>query len=184
MPLEHEPSSVGTGSTGGRPPVRLTQDELTALLNEAISRHSAAERQAETVTTLDDALDIARQLSIPEEHVRAAAGEIHKRRGREQRRAIVKQRRQSALIAALAILGAITLVVVLVQPTLGGAISAMIAALPAVYLATRMAAPITDEEADRVELPPVPGRCRICGAEATTPRSTFCSQHQYQPPGA
>jgi Flp pilus assembly protein TadB len=162
----------------------LTQDELTALLNEAISRHSAAERQAETVTTLDDALDIARQLSIPEEHVHAAAGEIHKRRTREQRRAIVRQRRKTAFLTALAISAAIGMVVLLVRPSVGGLVSVLIAALPTLYLGWRASAPVPDEEADRVELPPVPGRCRVCGAEATTPRSTFCTQHQYQPPGA
>jgi hypothetical protein len=184
MRLEDEPSSLGTGSAAGPPSVRLTQDELTALLNEAISRHSEAERRAETVATLDDALDIARQLAIPEEHVRAAAGELQRRRTRELRRVVVRQRRKTAFLAALGIAAAIGVVVLLVQPSLGGVISALIAALPALYLGFRVAAPVSDEEADRVELPPVPGQCRVCGSKATTARSTFCADHQYQTPGA
>ena len=184
MRLEDESSSHETSSAAGKPSVRLTQDELTGLLNEAISRHSEAERKADTVATLEDALDIARQLAIPEEHVHAAAGELQRRRTREQRRAVVRQRRKGAFLAAVGIAAAIGVVVLLVKPSLGGFISALVAALPALYLGWRVTAPVSDEEADRVELPPIPGQCRVCGAKAANPRSTFCAEHQYQAPGA
>lgn len=165
--------------------LRLTHDELTSVLNEAIARQSEAERMVERPATLEDALEVARQLAIPEEHVLAAAEELQRRRSRELRRTIVRERRKAPFLAALGLAAALALVVSLVGPSLGGFISVLLAAAPACYLGWRWKlAPVSDQEADRTELPPTPGYCRVCGAPATTPRSTFCPEHTYRAPGA
>jgi Flp pilus assembly protein TadB len=126
---------------------------------------------------------VARQLAIPEEHVLAAARELQHRRLRELRRQVARRRRKAPFLAALGLAAAVALVVALVRPSLGGLISVVLVALPALYLGWRWkAAPVTDAEADRTELPPVPGHCRVCGGEATTPRATFCTEHAYRGP--
>lgn len=163
--------------------VRLSHDELTAVLNDAIARQSAAERQVEQPASLEDALEVARQLAIPEEHVLAAAHELHNRRARELKRQVARGRRKAPFLAAVSLAVVIALVVALVRPSIGGLISVILVALPALYLGWRWkAAPVTDAEADRTELPPTPGHCRVCGATATTPRSTFCTEHEYRGP--
>jgi len=165
--------------------LRLTHDELTSVLNDAIARHSEAERQAERPATLEDALDVARQLAIPEEHVLAAAQELQRRRLREVRRQVARDRRKAPFLATVSIAAAIGLVVALVRPSLGGLISVLLVMLPVLYLGWRWkASPVSDAEADRTELPPTPGRCRVCWAGATTPRSTFCAEHEYRAPRA
>jgi Flp pilus assembly protein TadB len=165
--------------------LRLSHDELTDVLNDAIARQSKAEYQTERPSSLEDALEVARQLAIPEEHVLAAAQELQRRRLREQRRTVARDRRQAPFLAAVGLAIGIGLVVMLTRPSLGGFISVLLVALPALYLGWRWrAAPVTDAEADRTELPTTPGHCRVCGATATTPRSTFCSEHEYRAPGA
>lgn len=165
--------------------LRLSHDELTAVLNDAIARHSEAERSAERPASLEDALEVARQLAIPEEHVLAAAQELQRRRLRELRRQVARSRRKAPFLGALGLAAAVALVVALVRPSLGGLVSVLLAALSALYLGWRWKAePVTDAEADRTELPPVPGRCRVCGGEATTPRATFCAEHAYRSPAA
>ncbi|MGV3719869.1 MAG: hypothetical protein ACO1SX_03080 [Actinomycetota bacterium] len=157
---------------------------MSSLLNDAITRHSQSQRSPVSTGTLEEALEIARQLDIPAEHVMAAAQEVQLRRLREVRRGIARQRRKAPFVAALAIAMGIAVVVILVKLAIGGILSALLAFLPALYLGWRwLAAPVTDAEADAVELPPVPGTCRVCGASATTPRSTFCTEHEYRGPG-
>jgi len=166
-------------------PLRLTHDELTAVLNDAIARHSEAERRAERPTTLEDALDVARQLDIPDEHVLAAAQELQRRRVRELRRQVARDRRKAPFLAASGFAVGIGMVVALVRPSLGGLVSVLLVMLPALYLGWRWKlAPVSDAEADRTELPPVPGQCRVCGSTSATPRSTFCTEHEYRAPGA
>lgn len=183
MPLQSSSSSFEPEQQRAAE-LRLTEDELSAVLNEAISRQSQAERPPERVTSLADALDIARQLSIPEEHVLAAAQEVQRRRLRELRRGFARGRRKGPFIAATSLAVIVALGVLLTGFSLAGVVTGIIALLPALYLGWRwLAAPISNTEADAVELPPVPGRCRVCWSDAATPRSTFCAEHQYQAPG-
>lgn len=183
--MRTETGSSHEGGDGARKAaLKLSDDEMSTLLNDAIARHSDSQRTVAPSGTLEDALEIARQLDIPEEHVMAAAREVQLRRLREVRREIARRQRKGPFIAALAIALAIAAVVVLVKPAIGGILSALLAFLPALYLGWRwLAAPVTDADADGVELPPVPGACRVCGASATTPRSTFCAEHEYRGPG-
>jgi len=177
--------SAHDGEGGARETsARLTDDEMSSILNDAIARHSEAQRAPTSAGTLEDALEIARQLDIPEEHVMAAAQQVQHRRLREVRRGVARQQRKAPFIATLTLAMGVAAVVLLVKPGIGGVLSALLAFLPALYLGWRwLSAPVTDEEADAVELPPVPGQCRVCGASATTPRSTFCTEHQYRGPG-
>lgn len=179
----HLDRDTTAGQSSPSPSLRLSYEELTAVLNDAIARHSEAERQTERPASLEDALDVARQLAIPEEHVIAAARELQRRRVRELRRAAARERRKAPFLAALGLAAAIGLVVALVRPSLGGLVSVLLVGLTALYLGWRWkVAPVSDTEADRTELPPMPGHCRVCGSEATTPRATFCTEHEYRGP--
>jgi hypothetical protein len=177
-----------TGMTARPDPVQLTEDELQELLTDAIARQGEAQRRQDvshTLSTLDDALEIARQLNVPEEHVRAAAAEIHKRRLRERRRQLVRERRRADFLAALGLLVGVALVVAVVGASLAALIFLMLALIPVAVLGWRwLRAPVTDEEADRTELPPIPGKCRVCWRDAHTPQATFCEEHRYKGPNA
>jgi hypothetical protein len=194
MPLHHEPQNSETQS------MRLTPEQLQALLNEAIDRHSRAGAADGSLSSVEDAVEIARSLNIPEEHVLAAAEEMRRRQMldqdaefRERRiadgRRRIKQKRERAFFATLAPLGGVSLFFILggmfshkpmmVAPILGAF------CIPLFILLMRwLVVPVTDEEAEEEASGPVPGRCRVCGQPAAAPNSTFCLAHQYRAPGA
>lgn len=168
--------------------MRLTQEELSDVLNRAISRQGEAEQYSGTVSSLDEAVEIARQLNIPEEHVRAAAEELGRTGMRSRKREVIRQRRATAFASAgiatgLAAVLAIAVLALHLPLWLGLAPLA----LAVVWLVAALrgkSAPISDAEADKVELPPIPGECRVCGRPAQNSRSTFCELHQYRAPGS
>ncbi|HTE19897.1 MAG TPA: hypothetical protein VK689_16150, partial [Armatimonadota bacterium] len=165
----------------------LTPDELQDVMSDAISRHSDAERRREehsTLATVEDALEIARTLNIPEEHVRAAVADRQRHKLRAERRAAARRSRGNAFMLALALSAPVLLFSLRGGVLRGGLVIVLLLALVNAFLAWRwLAAPVTDAEADRVELMPVPGKCRVCGAPAYTPRATFCEAHRYKGPG-
>jgi hypothetical protein len=172
--------------------VRLTPGELQQVMNDAIQRHGQAERTAEQqtgISTLDDALEIARQLNIPEEHVRAAVRDRGRLKLREQRRALVRARRRSAFLGSLGLTVAAGLTALVTGTAvhltwMGALLVTSPFLIVAVLLGFRwLAAPVTDAEADRTELMPVAGKCRVCGADAYAPNATFCEEHRYKGPG-
>jgi hypothetical protein len=172
--------------------LELSRAELSEVLNEAIARQSEGEPTGTDVATLEEAIEIARQVNVPEEHVLAAAAALRRRKEaaalavrRDEKRELVRQGRQRAFLAsavgtALAAALAFVLAPLGIAWAWGGAIAL---ALLALYQGARwIALPVTDAEADRVELPPVAGTCRVCGSPAYTPRATFCEEHRYQGP--
>lgn len=192
VPLEHE-QEPHTKSAPGPP---LSSADLSAILDSAIARHSEALRSDQT--TLEEAIDIARQLNIPEEHVIAAAEELRRRKieeaaeqrhgmGRSLRRARIRAGRRTAFLIASALAALLIVPWFLdpaspTRPTTGYLI---LCALPAVFFAWRwLISPVSDAQADRVELPLAAGTCRVCQAPASTPQSTFCEEHRYRGPGA
>lgn len=192
MPLEHEHDPQVKSPPGPA----LSAADLSAILDSAIARHSEALRSDQT--TLEEAIDIARQLNIPEEHVIAAAEELRRRKaaeaaehrqgaGRSLRRARIRAGRRTAFLVASA------LAALFVAPWFFGAPDAarptityfLLCALPVAFFAWRwLISPVSDAQADRVELPLVAGTCRVCQAPASTPQSTFCEEHRYRGPGA
>jgi hypothetical protein len=168
---------------------RFSEAELSAVLDRALERQRESDaRQQEFAarpTTLEDALEIARSLNLPEEHVRAAAEEIVRRRHRDGRIPLVKARRKKQAIVAPVALGVLGLLfgVGSSAGTLGMALLGLLV-LPVGYLWwCWLAAPVAEAEADRTEPLPVAGTCRVCGEPAVTPRSTFCEAHRYKGPG-
>ena len=75
---------------------------LWTVMRDAIARHGEAQRASEDtarmrgLATVEDALSIARDLNIPEEHVLAAVRERNLGKLREQRRASVRSSRQGS----------------------------------------------------------------------------------------
>jgi hypothetical protein len=167
--------------------MRLTTEELTEVLNTAIARQGEVELQAAPPATLEEAVEIARQLNIPEEHVLAAAEEVRRRGMRGRRRAALRRRRAAGLQLAAAGAGLFTLaglgLLALSVPPLVAFGPLLVAAVWLFAAFRARFAPISDAEADRVELPPVPGECRVCGRPACSANATFCAEHRYRGPG-
>jgi len=169
---------------------RLSPEELQGVMQDAIARHGDAQRHAEAqaevrnLATVEEALEIARQLDIPEEHVRAALKQRERELLRPQRREQAKRKRRGEFVFAAVVAGALTVAV--------GALGALASMLGLAVLAAwvfafllgvRLFAPVSDDAADREELPPTPGVCRVCGAPAENERATFCADHRYRGPG-
>ncbi len=94
MDLHHEAEDEQPIESQAPTYERFTAEELNEVLNSAILRHDQALREAESTSTLQDAVRIAGELNIPEEHVVAAARELQARRTkREQMRILGRQRR-------------------------------------------------------------------------------------------
>lgn len=167
------------------PGMQLSQEDLSRLMSEAISRHGQQQREQERqaeVASLDDALEIARQLDIPAEHVLAIAERMQRERTLPLRRQAVRARRRRTLFAAAgAAAGLVAGALALSVPVwMAIAVAALLIAAAAAW----MARPVSESELEGVELPPRPGLCRVCGATASTPLSTFCEAHRYRGRGA
>lgn len=181
MPLEHQsqtdPSSV-----------RLSAEELQEVMNDAIRRAGQAERASDPldrkVLTVEDAIGIGRDLNIPEEHVRAAVADRQRAKLRVQRREMVQIQRRTSFFVAL--VGAVGLSVLAAM----GAANWILMLMGAFFWLAALIqgyrwkmAPVTDREADRVDVLPVAGTCRVCGTPAYNERATFCEVHRYKGPG-
>jgi hypothetical protein len=177
----------------------LSRDELSEVLNEAIARQAGtapAAGAAQPVgdrATLAEAIEIARQVNVPEEHVLAAHAALQRRKEeaalvgrRDEKRDLVRQARQRAFMASAvgtAIAAGIAFALSLFGFTWAwGALVAML--LLTLYRAARwLASPVSDAEADSLQLAPVAGTCQVCGLPAHTPRSTLCEEHRFKGPG-
>ncbi len=187
MRLENEPQSQQTSG------VRLTASEMDAVLNRAIARESDARKIEPREATLEDALEIARELGISEAQVRASLEEVRAEKlkvaRRDEKRAVVRSRRRRAAGVAIAAMAGIMAWVLIGSAGVGATIFAwtllITGWLGVAWLLFRAKfSPVSDEEADRVELPPVAGTCRLCGRPSFTPQSTFCEEHRYQGPNS
>lgn len=186
MRLENEQQAAAA------PGVRLTPNELQEVMTEAIQRHGQAERAAEQRTglsTVEDALEIARSLNIPEEHVRAAIADRGRLKLREERRLAVRGRRRAGFLFGLASVVGLEVLLSFVGFASLTLFTLLLLHVPLLavlgILAHRwLAAPVSDAEADRTEVLPVTGKCRVCGADAYAPRATFCEEHRYRGPQA
>ena len=150
---------------------RFSEAELSAVLDRALERQREADARRQ---------EIARSLNLPEEHVRAAAEEIVRRRQRERRLPLVRARRKKQALLAAVVLGVPALLLALK----GALLPAVLLVLPLLYFGWRaLAGPVTEADAERAEPLPVAGTCRVCGEPTVNPRSTFCETHRYKGPG-
>ena len=168
----------------------LSQDEISEVLNRAIARQAEAPLAHEQAGTLEQAIEIARQLNVPEEHVLAAAEELRLQRGqartaeeralqRAWKRQQVRARRQKGFLASLVAGVAAGGGMLLAQ--LDPAFLALLPLALPVLSGLRLLTPVSDTEADRVEVMPVAGTCRVCGRDAHTPQASFCDEHRFKP---
>jgi hypothetical protein len=187
MRLENEPPSQSQQTSG----VRLSASEMDAVLNRAIARESSGQQLEPRGATLEDALEIARELGISEEQVRASLAEVRaeglKSGRREEKRAVVRSRRRRAAWVATAAMAAFMGWVLIGSAGVGATVFAwlliMAGWLGVGWLTFRAKfAQVSDAEADRVELMPVAGTCRVCGEPGYSPQATFCQEHRYQGP--
>jgi len=188
MRLEQDQSGEQTNPTAsdGALAQRLTQDELAEVLNVAIERQAEGQQYGGDSTTVEEAVEIARQLGIPEDQVLAAAQDLQGRRLQRldeakqiRLRGEIKAKRKKGFFISLLPIGGAAAVLAYFSPLLA------LAVLPFFLFALwRFLAPVADDDLRLEEPPPKPGACRVCGRPATTPRSTFCEEHRWQGPSA
>lgn len=174
--------------------VTLTPEELQSVMRDAIARHGQAQRDAEerararNLATVEDALSIARDLNIPEEHVLAAVRERNMAKLREQRRGSVRASRQARFFLWLGAAVGFSAMAAIATALTGGlawwAVFPTAAAwIGTFYLAWKwLFAPVEDSELRQADHIPVAGTCRVCGAPAYNERATFCEEHRYKGP--
>ncbi len=95
---EEAPSSRGTRA----------ESEVSEILSEAIAR-STPRHAPGAGSPLDEALEVARHLDIPEDQVRAAAEAVHQRRRALRRESALRRSRREATLKALALIGWLSL---------------------------------------------------------------------------
>ncbi len=104
MQLHHETEPEQPSGTAAAPPSRFTAEELNEVLNSAIVRHDQALSEAQSTATVQDAIKIAAELNIPEEHVEAAARELQARKEKRARmRNLGRQRRGEFVSIAISV---------------------------------------------------------------------------------
>lgn len=164
----------------------LSSDELASVIKEAAKKQGEDLKREQTasVTTMDDAYALARELGIPEEYVTEAAGSLDARRYGELRLGQLRGRRLvQFLVTAVVGAGAVALIWAL---GLGWitflALSGLAGLVVLVALIRWLAVAMGDVDLKQLGPPPVPGRCRVCGQAAVTPESTFCDEHRYRSP--
>jgi len=165
----------------------LSGDELTSIIEEAAKRQGEAlkREQSTSVTTMDDAYALARELGIPEELVTEAAGDLDAKRYTEARLGQIRGKRLRQFLAALGSGAGVLAIVWLMK--LGGWATLLTAVgvvgvIVLIALVRWIIVAMGDTDLKQIGPPPVPGRCRVCGRTAVTPESTFCDDHRYRSP--
>ena len=77
--------------------LRLTHEELSAVLDDAIARQGLASRVHGNTASLEDVLDVASQLNIPHEYVLSALTELRQRKLRQAKKAAKRRERKAAV---------------------------------------------------------------------------------------
>lgn len=169
-------------SGGEETRARYSQEEISAILEAAQARSQSDPSAALDLPYqggIEDALEVARSLNIPEEHVQAAAREILARR-----RAVAVQRKPAPawLAPALGFFVGMGCVLLLVASPfwlkffgLGLALSSAVA-----WVLMQLASRGSGVAGEKL---PVAGVCRVCSQPAYDERATFCEEHRYRGPG-
>src|SRR5439155_5729297 len=101
MQLRHEAEPEEAIDTHAPTSDRFTAEELNEVLNTAILRHDEALREEQSTATVQDAVRIAAELNIPEEHVISAARDLQARRGKRERMRILGRQRRGEFVSIL-----------------------------------------------------------------------------------
>jgi hypothetical protein len=162
------------------PPIDLSGDELTAVLQEASRLQGEALKQESEIPALKsegNVFAIAEELGIPEVHVRAALAAQRRKKQATDRSAM-----KPVLVAGVAgILVGVGLALVGVTALVAAPLGVLVAA--GVFAVAFLAEMMKRNPAKAAGPPPVPGTCRVCFRPAHTPQSTFCDEHRYRPQG-
>lgn len=154
----------------------LSQDELAKILKEASSREGT--RAKPDVTTVDGAIEAARELGIPDEHVLEAIDRLRAEKSRraELKSIAVRRRDRAFQFAGIMLLSTF---IVAVSASLKVAaivlVSMLIPLFKLVFAYYQAHAAMSDP--DRV-VEPIEGECRICGQPAFKPNGRRCAQHR------
>jgi len=166
---------------------QLSSEELTAVIEQAAKKQGEDLKREKTqsVTTMDDAYALARELGIPEEYVTEAAGDLDARRFGELQLGRLRGRRMVQFLMVAGV--GVAVVAAIWVLNLGGWLTFLAAAgiaglIALVALVRWLSVAMGDPNLKQIGPAPVPGRCRVCGRTAVTAESTFCEDHRYKSP--
>lgn len=154
----------------------LSQDELAQILKEASSRGAQSTRA--DVTTVDGALEAARELGIPDEHVLEAVDKLRAQKSRRAELHSVAARRRDNTLRFLGVM-LLTCLIVAVTSSFNIAMIVFVSMLLPLFKNGfawyQAAAAMKDPNA---VLEPIEGECRVCGRPAVSKRGRYCAQHR------
>jgi hypothetical protein len=165
-----------TASTDSAEDLSFTPDELTALLQQASQLDARKVEQSHPVS-LADALQTARDLGIPEEHVLMAAEDLKRSKVKVARRRHALVSRRNAFIRFLFITLSVSIGMLLMSGLHTALVIFAAMSIPLLLLGSRwIMARIDPTEGGHSG--PEPGVCRVCGRTAWNPNATFCTLHK------
>lgn len=153
----------------------LTQEELARILQEASSRNAPATRD---VTTVDGALEAARELGIPDEHLLEAVDRLRAEKSRRvQLKGVVGRRRDAALRYLGVTLLTTSIVAVTASPKVAliVLVSMLLPLFKLGFAYYQARAAMHDPHA---VLEPIEGECRVCAKPAVSKRGRYCADHR------
>jgi hypothetical protein len=157
--------------------LELTPEELAEVLRDASSLQTREQESGRDITTLDGAIETARELGIGEAHVHAAAAKLRQRKDRLQRLRNISRTRGRHVLRFLGTMALVTTIVLIsggmdaAQATLFGmsiALVVMCFRWGRALLAVRYPDIFDSDER---------GECRVCGNRARDKKSFYCFEH-------
>lgn len=175
MPTDQQQQRMRAQQQRSEDDMTFSQDELTALLQQASQLDSRKVAETHPVS-LADALQTARDLGIPEENVLMAADDLKRAKFLRTRRSNAIRMRRNHFIRFLFLALAISIGITFTSSLHAGLAVLAAMSIPLLIIGSRWATAAmgADETSDH----PVAGVCRICGATAWNPNATFCNQHK------
>ena len=152
----------------------LDSNDLATVLSEA-----SRIQQNRELSSLDQALETARELGIDEKHVVAAAEKLQRHKARLARLRTVTRRRRAEFLRFAGLLIIIPLFVMMVASTNAAQAVLFGMSIAAFIMGIKwFRAWIAEKKPDLFEADTEPGDCRVCGASAVHKKGHYCRDHK------
>ena len=153
----------------------FSPDELTELLKNASSLDTSRVA-GKHPASLADAMQTARELGIPEEHLLIAAEDMKRQKVRKAKRSIALFRRRRETMRYLTTMIAVSGGVGLMSGSLHTAFVLFACmSIPLIGMIIRWLTAVFDTDKEPAA---ATGMCRVCGAIAWNENATYCSKHK------
>lgn len=160
-----------------KPELELSSEELSEVLQRASSIQTMKQNSGRDVTTLNNAIETARELGIAEEHVLEAAGELRRRKEHFGRLKSIARKRRNNFVRMIGT----TMFVVTMVFFFGGMNAAQAVlfgmSIALVVLAGRWGRALLAQRYPDLFDTPAPNECRLCGERAWDRKAQLCREH-------